>query len=358
MSELPSTIDPTALGMEVPVSEIESRLREFWENDENRTHVSMMNLVVVSEHPGSLLANSCAIRDLAAEHACRAILTELDRGEATASIRAWVTAHCQLFEGSKVTCSEQIAFLLTGTASGRFRNIVFSHLQADLPVVLWWQGELSPIFTERLARVIDRLVVDSATWRDPATNFNAIRHTAEESNPDLILQDFAWTRSWQLRLSVASMFDDVRAQSMLADIRRIEIDYSPSHRNTALQVLCWMAVQAGWKDREDGQPGYLRADGQTIDVIGKQTAHDIPVSRLLLGSVDEFAEFVQTPESGHITRRFCTPGYEVSALSPSNPESPVDLLGEQLSRGGRNSMFRKILPRYLVAMTSTVSPLR
>ena len=78
----------TELGLEIPVSQIDKELRKLWEQDEARTNASLMNLVVYSEKHGALLENSAIIRNLTREHACRAILVEIDKDEAVPSIRA------------------------------------------------------------------------------------------------------------------------------------------------------------------------------------------------------------------------------------------------------------------------------
>ena len=44
-------------------------------------------------------------------------------------------------------------------------NIVFAHLDSDLPLYLWWQGDLTQNFDERFYSVMDLLFVDSATCR-------------------------------------------------------------------------------------------------------------------------------------------------------------------------------------------------
>ena len=80
------------LGREVPVGSIDKELRKLWEEDEARTNASLMNLAVYSEAPGSLEKNSAAVRELTAEHACRALLIGIDRNATEASIRAWITA--------------------------------------------------------------------------------------------------------------------------------------------------------------------------------------------------------------------------------------------------------------------------
>ena len=238
------------LGLEVPVASIDQALRRLWDQDEARTNASLMNLVVYSEKSTALLENSAIIRNLTREHACRAILVEINRAESLPTLRAWVTAHCHLAHGMKSVCCEQIAFYLTGKVTGRFRNTVFAHLNSDLPLVFWWQGELSDILTERLVSVMDRLIIDSSAWADPAASFRRLEETAA-TNPELILQDHEWTRTWQFRVGMASLFDDPAAQRMLPDIDSLEITHHPANRNAALQLLAWLAVQAAWSDCAD-----------------------------------------------------------------------------------------------------------
>ena len=202
----------TALGLEVAVGAIDAELRKLWDADEAQTNASLMNLAVYSEKPGALQRNSDVVRDLTREHACRAILIEMDRGGAEPALHSWITAHCHLAHGRKSVCCEQLAFLLVGHTVGRMRNTVFAHLASDLPLVFWWQGELSPIFEERLYRSIDRLIFDSAEWSDPLAGFARIREAAGHTGHAMVLQDLSWTRTYHFRLAVAALFDDLVAQ--------------------------------------------------------------------------------------------------------------------------------------------------
>jgi glucose-6-phosphate dehydrogenase assembly protein OpcA len=335
------------LGLEVSVSEIDRELRKLWEQDEARTNASLMNLVVYSEKPGALLENSAIIRHLTREHACRAILVEVNRAEPLPGLRAWITAHCHLAHGMKSVCCEQIAFYLTGKVTGRFRNTVFAHLNSDLPLVFWWQGELSDIFTERLVSVMDRLIIDSSAWAAPAESF---RRIAEESlsNNDLILHDHEWTRTWQFRLGVAGIFDDPSARNALPKIDTVEITHHPAHRNAALQLLAWLAVQAGWNDLEASNRSFTfeSADGKIIKATLWEKPDTPPVSSLILRAGQSSAKIRQAAGAAHVERRIEAPGYQVASLAPADPASAEELVALQLARGGRNSLFHKILPRF------------
>ncbi|MBC8128305.1 MAG: glucose-6-phosphate dehydrogenase assembly protein OpcA [Gloeobacteraceae cyanobacterium ES-bin-144] len=334
------------LGIEVPVSSIDKELRKLWEQDDARTNASLMNLVVFSEKPGALLENSAIIQNLTREHACRAILVEIDHSEPHPSIRAWITAHCHLAHGKKSVCCEQIAFYLTGKVTGRFRNTVFSHLNSDLPLIFWWQGELSNILTERLVSVMDRLIIDSSSWADPVASFKRIDDAAK-LNLDLILQDHAWTRTWQFRIGVASIFDDPAAQQALPNIDTVEVVYHPEHRNSCLQLLAWLAMQAGWEDQHgDSGIGFRSTSGKTIAVDLTENSQAPPLSSLILRAGKKSAHITQSSGAKYVERRIEAPGYQVSSLSPVDPSSPEELVALQLARGGKNSLFHKVLPRF------------
>ena len=334
------------LGIEVPVSAIDSELRKLWDQDDARTNASLMNLVVYSETEGALIANSAAIRDLTREHACRAILVGIDRATPQPSLRAWITAHCHLADGRKSVCCEQIAFHLTGRVTGRFRNTVFAHLNSDLPLIFWWQGELSEILTERLVSVMDRFIIDSSSWVDPGASFDLIAECSQ-SNPDLIIQDHAWTRSWQFRVGIASLFDDPVAQQALPGIHALEISHHPDHRNTALQVLAWLAVQAGWRDATSGESfGFESINGAAISITLTTDSSGPPLSSVAILAKDTTIRVSQKSGASHVERHVEAAGYHATSLSPVDPTTPAELVAVQLSRGGKNSLYQKILPRF------------
>lgn len=340
----PTLIDEYAeLGKEIPVCQIDRELRALWEQDDARTNASLMNLVVYTERKGGLLENSRIISDLTRENACRAILVEIVREE-TASLRAWITAHCQLSHGQKSVCCEQIAFRLTGRVTGRFRNTVFSHLNSDLPLVFWWQGALSDVFTERLSSVIDRLIVDSSSWDDPKTDFARI-FEATEGNTSFVIQDLAWTRCWQFRVGIAGLFDDPVALAVLGEIVAIRVKHSPPHRNTALQLLAWLAVQAGWEIV--GPRLFENKEGRRITIEIESSERSAPLGLVELSSAKTTVRVSRETSSAYLLREIESGDYKASSLSPADPDASERLVACQLSRGGKNSLFLKIFPVFL-----------
>lgn len=346
------------LGREVPVGSIDKELHKLWEEDEASTNASLMNLAVYSEEPGALEKNSAAIRKLTAEHACRALLIGIDRGAPEASIRAWITAHCHLSHGKKSVCCEQISFALTGKATGRLRNTVFAHMASDLPLTFWWQGELSPIFEDRLYSLVDRFVFDSSDWADPKESFGRITDAIASATRELVVQDLAWTRSFQFRVSVASLFDDPLVLAGLQEIDTVEIVHHPAHRGTALQMLAWLAVQAGWRDGMELDLAVVRHGGGkqgfsfesragkaiTATLAGDAASAPLGLVRLAGGGITVSVQ--RDAGATHLVRRIEAPGHFIEAPGPVDPDDCAGLIGEQLARGGKNSLFQKILPRF------------
>jgi glucose-6-phosphate dehydrogenase assembly protein OpcA len=347
------------LGREVAIGEIDCELRRLWEADSARTKASLMNLAIYSEVRGALEKNSVLIRELTREHACRAILVGLDRSVPKVTTRAWITAHCHLAGGSRAVCCEQIAFALTGRSIGRLRNVVFAHLASDLPLVFWWQGELSSRFGERLYSEVDRLIIDSSEWSDPAGSYERIGEALEETRGQMVLHDLEWSRSWQIRQGLASLFDEPVAQRALPGVGRVRIVHHPRHRCAALQLLAWLADRCGWREATElglelapepcGREGHAfeRPGGGGVCVVLEANGEGAPVERLELGG-DGFCASVERV-AGQKHLRLCREieGCEVCSLVPADEDEPVALVGGQLARGGRNSVFARLLPRFL-----------
>lgn len=352
MNETP-VIHPE-LGREVAVSEIDHELHQLWEADDARTNASLMNLAVYSEEPGCLVRNSEAVRELTREHACRALLIGVDHEAAETAIRAWITAHCHLRGGRKSVCCEQIAFALSGREAGRLRNTVFAHLNSDLPLIVWWQGELSPIFGERFYSLVDRFVFDSSDWSDPIPSFERIME-ANDDSPRLVVQDLSWTRCYQFRVSVAALFDDPVALGAMDSMDQVKIVHHPNHRLTAVQFLAWLANQAGWRDGLELGLADGRRDGFSFETEGGHAIEAVLVpdpAAAALGLLEMTAgdirvEVSREAGSTHLLRRLRSPGHDFEAPGPADPDAPADLIGEQLSRGGRNTLYRKSLPRMM-----------
>lgn len=345
--------DCSALGCEVEVGAIESQLKKLWEADQARTNASLINFAVYSENASALAENSEIVREITREHACRAILIGVDREVSEAGMRSWVTAHCNIANGNKTVCCEQIAFHLTGCVRGRLSNTVFAHLHSDLPLIFWWQGELTERFHAPLYSWIDRLVVDSSDWENPLEHFRTLETLISEQN--LVVQDLSWTRTYQLRLSIAALFDDPNAQAALPAIEKVKITTSEKGRISGLQLLAWLAEQCGWRsanelltvESEAGSYHFETAQGGAVNASVVVEKGSAAIGSIEIEAGDVTVHISHKAGDNLLHLKLNANGHTTEQSAPADSDEPVGLVRDQLSRGGKNSLFRKVYSKFL-----------
>lgn len=332
-----------AAGIPVEIAKIERELKNLWaEGGEQMSRASLMNLAVYSEAPGSLVENTQLIAEIAQEHACRALVIAADPSASAETVEAWISAHCHVSRaGKKQVCSEQISFSLTGSSARLLPNIVFSHLDSDLPLYLWWQGEFHDPMDPQLWSWVDRLIYDSKTWSDFDAQMRLVEAAQEEAKQRVVLCDLNWTRLVQLRLAVAQFFDSPAAQQQLAAIRRVEIDHAPGRRSTALLLAGWLAAQLRWSAaaRADGTLQCTTANGEpSAVVINERSGERISRCSLFSGNT----EFRVTHSAGAdlLGATMLVDGSEkMQQLLPAGHDTLAQLMSEELMRGGPHRVY-------------------
>lgn len=345
--ETPVTFDASGLGIPVEIGRIDKELGKLWESsDDTKTRASLINFVIHTGDPGSLVTDTEIISTIAAKHACRAILIFSNPNAPTPAAQAWINAHChQTGKGNRQLCSEQITFRLDGESARALPNIVFSHLDSDLPLCLWWQGNLPEPLDETLWSWVDRLIYDSAEWSNPAHQFSIVRHLSARDRKGTVLCDLNWTRLQPWRYAMASLFDHAAAFPKLAMADSIGIDMGTG-RTAALLLLGWFACQLDWTPgpahdeflsptgrrvaftiRENGDHGRsavkIRCDGAEFE--------------LALGAESDFFEAtIQITECAKSRQLF-----------PAPRQSMTDTLLTELSRAGRHPLYTKSLEKVL-----------
>lgn len=363
-------IDIESLGKEVPVKQIDSELREIFASDTGIARASLMNLAIYSESVDQVGRNTEIIQELTREHACRALLI-VSQPEGDREVRSWVQAHCNIGSGGeKAVCSEQVSFLLCGSSANLVRNIVFAHLDADLPLIYWWQGELSEVFEERLYSRIDRLIVDSRQWADPAAQFLRLAMATQSDGAEYIVHDLAFTQSNQLREAVALCFDEPAALGEVAALSKAEICYSRGHRMTAIWLIAWLAnrLNLEFKPGRSSEDVYIferhggRSEVFQVSLEENEAAEAVDdktpaIVRVALSAGEEGGRFdiIRSDDGqGDVYWRLkrAIPGRaQTSDLWPIRSFGDVGLVNEILMRAGRNRMMDELLPQVRSLMT-------
>lgn len=332
-----------SLGLPVEIGKVDRELKKLWdESGAAKTRASLINLAVYSEAPGSLPRNTKIISEITEDHACRAIVIGANPGATENRVEAWINVHCHVSRaGSKQVCSEQLSFLLEGPSAKLLPNIVFSQLDSDLPLYLWWQGEFSDPMDPQLWAWVDRVIYDSQSWSDFRAQMERVETAQADAKQRIVLCDLNWTRLVQLRLAVAQFFDHPVSHKRFDEIDNVEIDFAPSYRSTALLLTGWLAAQLHWtiEEKTKGDALSFRSDsGKTIKVSLQEKAGE-PIGRCAIrcGALE-----FRVAHAENVDLLDVAVG-ERSCRMPAGENDPVRLMSEELMRGGPHRVYLRAM---------------
>ncbi len=333
-----------SIGMPVEIGKVDRELKRLWEQDDGTmTRASLINLAVYSEAEDSLGKNTQIVAQITEDHACRAIVIAADPSAKEEGVEAWIAAHCHITRaGSSQVCSEQISFSIAGSFAKLLPNIVFAHLDSDLPFYLWWQDEFHEPMDPQLWTWVDRLIYDSQPWENFAAQMSLVGIAQKETNERLVLCDLNWTRLVQLRLALAQFFDFPATHDQLAQITRVEIAFAPSYRSTAILLLGWLAAQLGWTQQEVSDEftlSFSDCAGELIQVALRETEGE-PISRCSLFCLATEFRVTHSQQSDLLVAAILFDGTEkMHQLMPAGRNDLVALMGEELMRGGPHRVY-------------------
>jgi glucose-6-phosphate dehydrogenase assembly protein OpcA len=316
------------LGFETPIARIDRALKELWSSDDAKTRASLINLTIYTEDSASLVANNELLERVAAEHACHALLILALPAVKPPRARAWIQALCRPYQGRQTVCSEQITFVLEGGDASQVQNVVFAHLDSDLPLVVWWQGDLTKNFRERFYSRIDTLIIDSARWAEPARQFDALLTAMKEETACFDVRDLAWTRSHFMRTALASCFQDASALQNLSRLRTLTISHLKGQRMTALLLAAWIN----------------RRLEMHLELKLIENDRGPALQGLVLEGEGVRGEVRRDCDSSFV--HVCTScgGHQRRELLPADADDDAELVNEQLSRRGGSTLYSGMLP--------------
>jgi glucose-6-phosphate dehydrogenase assembly protein OpcA len=345
----------TGEGMPVAPDQIEAKLAEFWRPDQpGEQGVLRAALWNVIAHSASAELQAKANETLARAATTlpqRTIIIRVDRGGESA-LSSFVSANCHLVAQAKQVCSENIAIVAGGGHIDRVPPLVRSLLIPDMPVAVWWTGDLPnehEDYVDSLLAPADRLIVDSCFFDRPADLALIGRVAAKTTTAPA---DLNWVRLEEWRSATASIFDPPHMRARLSQIRAVRVMASvedPKHFGFLIESLfysSWLTTQAGQVVAEDGKVegtrgaveyvfrydtiesirGILQVEIEFGDGSIARISRD-PKRCILLANVDGV---MQAPES--VTR---------SAAAAATSE---DLIVRQLKRPEADRVFLRVLP--------------
>jgi len=340
---MPNETETFSPGIEVEIGKIDRELKKLWdESGAAKTRASLINLAVYSEAAGSLPRNTKIISEITEDHACRAIVIGADPGAKENRVEAWINVHCHVSRaGSKQVCSEQLSFLLEGPSAKLLPNIVFSQLDSDLPLYLWWQGEFSDPMDPQLWAWVDRVIYDSQGWSDFCAQMQRVETAQADAKQRIVLCDLNWTRLVQIRLAVAQFFDSPASQARFDEIESVEIDFAPDYRSTALLLTGWLAAQLQWTIEEKTKGNVLsfrNESGKRIKVSLREKAGE-PIGRCAIrcGKLE-----FKVAHAENVDLLDVVVG-ERNCRMPAGQNDEVRLMSEELMRGGPHRVYLRAM---------------
>ncbi len=333
------------LGQEVPLGQVDRELKKIWDSSEGKTKASLMNFAIYSEAAQDLDKNLKLLDEITAEHSCRALLILCQKNGARPKARAWINALCRPYQGKLAVCSEQLSFVLEGGTAAQVQNIVFAHLDSDLPLVVWWQGDLTANFEERFYSEIDRLFIDSSQWHDPAAEFAMLEAAYNGETSDFEVHDLSWTRSHFLRTALAGCFQDAVALQKLPLVDQIQVTHARGHQLAALLLGAWVAVRLQCRLDEQARPiQFVKPDGGKLALTLNAVADGFPLQQLTLSGPGFRAEVKRDPALPFVHMCASCAGHGYEEMLPADMESEADLISSQLSRAHGTSLFIEMVP--------------
>lgn len=252
---LNDALDALKADVAVDPNAIEKNLAELWRaskevQDDALTRAALWNVVA---HTNSQPAQTQATEVLGRASAAvpqRTIVVRSDPA-APARIESWISANCHLIGGGKQVCSEEIAIVAGGDRIHRVPPIVNALLIPDMPVAVWWLGDLPNEHQEYVLALLepaDRLIVDSVNFDSPEDLMLVNRVSAKTTTTPA---DLNWVRLEEWRAATASIFDPPHMRARLESIRSVRVSAATSGSGffgesaEALLYAAWISAQLG-----------------------------------------------------------------------------------------------------------------
>ena len=213
--------------MRLSLDQVERELAKLWELDAHAaggSRTELMTLVALVSEPRLLERAQTVVSEVVKIHASRTIVAVWRDGDKP-SITADVALHRPA--GTAAVCGDAITLEAIGTAREWLPGNAERLALPDLPVCVWWVGDL-PDYDDLFDRMVvgaDVVVVNSGEM--DLRDLEKLSSIATRSRGHYALADLTWIRLRTLQDLVARFFDDAEGQACIKDLQRITIEFAP-----------------------------------------------------------------------------------------------------------------------------------
>lgn len=172
---------------------------------------------------------------------------------------------------------------------------------------------------------------------------------------DFLPMDLEWTRSSQIRLAIAGLFDDPMAANALEHMTAIRIVVHPEHRMAGLQLLAWVIQRTGWirsmeLGLDDGHADvfyFETHEGCDLTASMETEPSSAPLGLIEFQSPQCCLRVTREAGSPYLHQQLEAGLHQIDRCTPANSDDPAELVMNQLSRGGKNTFYRMMMPVFL-----------
>jgi glucose-6-phosphate dehydrogenase assembly protein OpcA len=272
----------------VEVDAIEKELAALWQavaesKDEAIRAVQRacrLNLLIYSPNEGAYERAATALPEIMRRHPSRVMALLADPEAENEELAAYISSPA-ISSGNR---GEQITIAAKGNAVKNLPGIVPPLRIADVPMALWWLGDLpedDPLF-EALLAASQRLIFDSAFSLDVGNELSRAR-ALSLTWKNGICSDLNWLRLARCHELMRQFLDSSEAAPMLSHIEKINFDVVAANEGDAhfaqpFLMLGWLAGRLSLKLNEPLTPlgeNIFQTSWQSTgrEVIGAITLH-------------------------------------------------------------------------------------
>jgi glucose-6-phosphate dehydrogenase assembly protein OpcA len=266
----------------LPLDAVEREMARLWGEEARQSHtprMGLLTLVALASEPGLVHRAQQAMREVAQAHPSRTVVAAWTPG-APAAITADVALHRAGPDAP--ACGDAITLEAVGGAREWLPEAVDRLALPDLPICMWWVGDLPDhdhLF-DRMVAGADMVVVNSEEM--DLRDLETLSSIADRSRDRYALADLTWIRLRSLRDLVARFFDDEAARVRLPDLERVHIAFAPRPGELdvpSAQALLLFGWTASVLSLEPDGVRWTRGDGWAEALLGSVAARFEPRPR-------------------------------------------------------------------------------
>jgi glucose-6-phosphate dehydrogenase assembly protein OpcA len=340
----------TDLSQDVHVSSgsIEKSLAELWRAEggdaEAITRAALWNVVAhtcTSDHHAQA---SETLSHASASVPQRTIVVRSSH-DGEPELRSWISANCHLTGDRKQVCSEEIDIVAGGEHVERVPPLVQSLLLPDMPVAVWWIGDLpneNESYVEQMLDPADRIIVDSVHF-DRAADLDLVRRVGEQTTT--APADLNWLRFEDWRMATASIFDPPTMRARLGQIRSIRVAAvtESSYFGELIEAVyfaSWISAQLGHQVEADG-----RVNGISYDFERRSGGIPGSLAGVEIGFADgASATIARDSERGLLTATIDGMSTAPDSVTRTLGKRPEELIVRLLKQPEADRLLTKVLP--------------